>query len=86
MLPLVIELAFAVAQLANKYGYPFLSTTGNAKKLLDMKMAYFFGTSWTRRAVDACAGRRRWPPQKVKTAAIGYMDDLFGLERYRHHG
>ncbi len=73
--------AFAVAQLANKYGYPFLSTTGNAKKLLDMKMAYFFGTSWTgeqstRALADAMAA------VKVKTAAIGYMDDLFGLERF----
>jgi branched-chain amino acid transport system substrate-binding protein len=73
--------AFAVAPLANKYGYPFLSTTGSAKKLLDMKLPYFFGASWTaeqstRALVDLMAA------QHVKTVAIGYMDDLFGLERY----
>lgn len=73
--------AFAVGPLANKYGYPFLSTTGSPKKLLDMKMPYFFGASWTseqstRSLVDLMAA------QHVKTVAIGYMDDLFGLERY----
>jgi branched-chain amino acid transport system substrate-binding protein len=73
--------AFAVAPLANKYGYPFLSTTGSAKKLLDMKMPYFFGSSWTaeqstRALIDVMAAAG------VKTVAIGYMDDLFGLERY----
>jgi branched-chain amino acid transport system substrate-binding protein len=73
--------AFAVAPLANRYGYPFLSTTGSAKKLLDMKLPYFFGASWTAQQstkalveVMAASG--------VKTVAIGYMDDLFGLERY----
>ena len=73
--------AFAVGPLADKYGYPFLSTTGSPKKLLDMKMPYFFGASWTseqstRALVELMAA------QHVKTAAIGYMDDLFGLERY----
>jgi branched-chain amino acid transport system substrate-binding protein len=73
--------AFAVAPLANKYGYPFLSTTGSAKKLLDMKLPYFFGASWTaeqstRALVEVMVAAN------VKTVAIGYMDDLFGLERY----
>ena len=73
--------AFAVAPVANKYGYPFLSTTGSAKKLLDMKLPYFFGASWTaeqstRALVEVMAAAN------VKTVAIGYMDDLFGLERY----
>ena len=73
--------AFAVAPLANKYGYPFLSTTGSARKLLDMKLPYFFGASWTaeqstRALVEVMAAAN------VKTVAIGYMDDLFGLERY----
>jgi branched-chain amino acid transport system substrate-binding protein len=73
--------AFAVAPLANKFGYPFLSTTGSAKKLLDMKLPYFFGASWTaeqstRALVEVMAAAN------VKTVAIGYMDDLFGLERY----
>jgi branched-chain amino acid transport system substrate-binding protein len=73
--------AFAVGPLANKYGYPFLSTTGSPKKLLDMRMPYFFGSSWTaeqstRALVDLMAA------QHVKTVAVGYMDDLFGLERY----
>ncbi len=73
--------AFAVGPLANKYGYPFLSTTGSPKKLLDLKMPYFFGSSWTaeqstKALVDLMAA------QHVKSVAIGYMDDLFGLERY----
>jgi branched-chain amino acid transport system substrate-binding protein len=73
--------AFAVAPLSNKYGYPFLSTTGSPKKLLEMKLPYFFAASWTaeqstRALVDLMAA------QQVKTVAIGYMDDLFGLERY----
>ena len=73
--------AFAVAPVANKYGYPVLSTTGSAKKLLDMKLPYFFGASWTaeqstRALVEVMAAAN------VKTVAIGYMDDLFGLERY----
>jgi branched-chain amino acid transport system substrate-binding protein len=73
--------AFAVAPLANKFGYPFLSATGSPKKLLDMKLPYFFAASWTaeqstRALVDLMAA------QHVKTAAIGYMDDLFVLERY----
>jgi branched-chain amino acid transport system substrate-binding protein len=73
--------AFAVAPLANKYGYPLLSATGSPKKLLDMKLPYFFAASWTaeqstRALVDLMTA------QHVKTVAIGYMDDLFGLERY----
>ncbi len=73
--------AFAVGPLANKYGYPFLSTTGSAKKLLDLKLPYFFGASWTaaqstKALVDVMVAAH------VKTVAIGYMDDLFGLERY----
>jgi len=73
--------AFAVAPLANKYGYPFLSTTGSAKKLLEMKLPYFFGASWTaeqstRALVEVMVA------EHVKTVAVGYMDDLFGLERY----
>jgi branched-chain amino acid transport system substrate-binding protein len=73
--------AFAVAPLANKYGYPLLSATGSPKKLMDLKLPYFFAASWTaeqstRALVDLMAA------QQVKTVAIGYMDDLFGLERY----
>lgn len=73
--------AFAVAPLANKYDYPFLSTTGSANKLLEMKLPYFFSACWTaeqstRALVDLMVS------EHVKTVALGYMDDLFGLERY----
>jgi branched-chain amino acid transport system substrate-binding protein len=73
--------AFAVAPLANKYGYPLLSATGSPKKLLDLKLPYFFAASWSaeqsmRALVDAMAA------EHVQSVAIGYMDDLFGLERY----
>jgi len=72
---------FAIAPLANKYGYPLLSTSGSANKLLQMKLPYFFAACWTadqssRGLVDLMAA------QHVKTVALGYMDDLFGLERY----
>jgi branched-chain amino acid transport system substrate-binding protein len=73
--------AFAVAPLANKYGYPLISATGSPKKLMDMKLPYFFATSWSAEQsvkvlVDAMAAKG------VKTIAIGYMDDIFGLDRY----
>ena len=33
---------FAVAPLANRFGYPFLAPTALSRKLVDMKLPYFF--------------------------------------------
>jgi branched-chain amino acid transport system substrate-binding protein len=70
---------FAVAPLANKYGYPMLAPTALSRKLVDMKLPYFFALlqqpdRMMGALVDFLAEKQ------VKTAAIIYMDDLFGLE------
>ena len=70
---------FAVAPLANKYGYPMLAPTALSRKLIDMKLPYFFALlqqpdRMMGALVDFLADK------KVKTVAVIYMDDLFGLE------
>jgi branched-chain amino acid transport system substrate-binding protein len=70
---------FAVAPLANKYGYPMLAPTALSRKLIDMKLPYFFALlqqpdRMMGALVDFLADK------KVKTVAVVYMDDLFGLE------
>lgn len=70
---------FAVAPLATKYGYPMLAPTALSRKLIDMKLPFFFSLlqqpdRMMGALVDYLADK------KVKTVAIIYMDDLFGLE------
>lgn len=70
---------FAVAPLANKYGYPMLAPTALSRKLIDMKLPYFFALlqqpdRMMGALVDFLADK------KIKTVAVVYMDDLFGLE------
>jgi branched-chain amino acid transport system substrate-binding protein len=70
---------FAVAPLASKYGYPMLAPTALSRKLLDMKLPYFFAflqqpDRMMGALVDLLVAKG------VKTAAVLYMDDLFGLE------
>ena len=70
---------FAVAPLANKYGYPMLAPTALSRKLVDMKLPYFFALlqqpdRMMGALVDFLADK------KIKTVAVVYMDDLFGLE------
>jgi branched-chain amino acid transport system substrate-binding protein len=70
---------FAVAPLATRYGYPMLAPTALSRKLIDMKLPFFFSLlqqpdRMMGALVDYLADR------KVKTVAIIYMDDLFGLE------
>lgn len=72
---------FAVAPLANRYGYPFLAPTALSKKLVDLKLPYFFlllqqPAPMIGALVDLLKA------QGVKTAAVIYVDDLFGLENY----
>lgn len=70
---------FAVAPLANRFGYPFVAPTALSRKLIDMKLPYFFSLlqqpdKMMTSLADMLAANQ------VKTAAIVYMDDLFGLE------
>lgn len=70
---------FAIAPLANRHGYPFLAPTALSRKLIDMQLPYFFSLlqqpdKMMGALVDMLAANN------VKTVAIVYMDDLFGIE------
>ena len=72
---------FAVAPLANRFGYPFLAPTALSRRLVEMKLPYFFlllqqPGPMTSALVDMLRA------QGVKTLACIYVDDLFGLENY----
>jgi branched-chain amino acid transport system substrate-binding protein len=72
---------FAVAPLANRYGYPFLAPTALSKRLVEMKLPYFFlmlqqPGPMTNALVDM------FKASGVRTLACIYVDDLFGLENY----
>jgi branched-chain amino acid transport system substrate-binding protein len=72
---------FAIAPLANRAGYPLLAPTALSRKLIDMQLPYFFSLlqqpdKMMGALVDLLVA------QKVKTIAIVYMDDLFGLENF----
>ena len=69
---------FAVAPLANRNGYPVLAPA-LSMKLVDMKLPYFFSMLpqpyvLMQAAADMLAAKG------VKTVAVIYMDDVFGLE------
>jgi len=72
---------FAVAPLANRLGYPLLAPTALSRKLIDMRLPYFFSLlqqpdKMMGALVDLLVA------QGAKTVAIVYMDDLFGLENF----
>jgi len=72
---------FAVAPLANRFGYPFLAPTALSRKLVEMRLPYFFlmlqqPQPMTEALVDMLKANG------VKTIACIYVDDLFGLENY----
>jgi branched-chain amino acid transport system substrate-binding protein len=72
---------FAVAPLANRFGYPFLAPTALSKQMVEMKLPYFFlllqqPGPMTTALVDMLKANG------VKTMAVVYVDDLFGLENY----
>lgn len=70
---------FAVAPLANRYGYPFLAPTALSRKLIDMQLPYFFSLlQQPDKMMGALADMLA--ANGVKTAAVVYMDDLFGIE------
>ena len=70
---------FAVLPLIQKYGYPMLAPTATGRKLLDMKNPYFFAMlQQPDRMMGALADFLG--ANGVKTAAVVYVDELFGLE------
>ncbi len=72
---------FAVAPLANRYGYPFLAPTALSRRLAEMKLPYFFLLLAQPKAmVDSLVDMLK--ANGVKTLACAYVDDLFGLENY----
>src|SRR6267143_868822 len=70
---------FAVAPLANKNGYPVLAPTALSMKLVDMKLPYFF-SMLPQPYVLMAAAADMLAANGIKTVAVIYMDDVFGLE------
>lgn len=70
---------FAIAPIANRYGYPFLAPTALSRKLVDMKLPYFFSLlQQPDKMMDSLADMLA--ANNIKTVATVYMDDLFGIE------
>lgn len=72
---------FALAPLANRFGYPMLAPTALSRKLIDMHLPFFFSLlQQPDRMMNALVDML--VAQGAKTVAIVYMDDLFGLENF----
>jgi len=72
---------FAVAPIANRFGYPFLAPTALSRRLIEMKLPYFFLLLQQPKAMcDALVDMLK--ANKVKSVALIYVDDLFGLENF----
>ncbi len=72
---------FALAPIANRYGYPLLAPTALSRKLVDMSLPYFFSVL---QQPDKMMGAllEMLTAKGVKSVVIMYMDDLFGLENF----
>jgi branched-chain amino acid transport system substrate-binding protein len=72
---------FALAPLANRFGYPMLAPTALSRKLIDMNLPFFFSLlQQPDRMMGALVDML--VASNVRTVAIVYMDDLFGLENF----
>ncbi|MFM8929547.1 MAG: amino acid ABC transporter substrate-binding protein, partial [Betaproteobacteria bacterium] len=72
---------FAVAPLANRFGYPFLAPTALSRRLVEMKLPYFFLLLQQPKSMcDALVDM--FKANGVRNVACIYVDDLFGLENY----
>ena len=72
---------FAVAPLANRFGYPMLAPTALSRKLVDMKLPYFFSLlQQPEPMMNALVDMLK--ANGAKTLAVIYVDDLFGLENH----
>jgi branched-chain amino acid transport system substrate-binding protein len=72
---------FAVAPLANRFGYPFLAPTALSRRLVEMRLPYFF-LLLQQPAPMMGALVDMLKANGVKSVAVIYVDDLFGLENY----
>lgn len=72
---------FAVAPLANRFGYPFLAPTALSRRLVEMKLPYFFLLlQQPKPMMDALVAMLE--SAGATSLAVIYVDDLFGLENY----
>jgi branched-chain amino acid transport system substrate-binding protein len=72
---------FAVAPLANRFGYPFLAPTALSRRLIEMKLPYFFLLlQQPKPMMDALVAMLE--SAGARSLAVIYVDDLFGLENY----
>ena len=72
---------FAVAPLANRFQYPLLSPTALSKRLIEMKLPYFFlMLQQPKPMCEALVDMLK--ANGVKSIAVVYVDDLFGLENF----
>ena len=72
---------FAIAPIANRMGYPFLAPTALSRRLVEMKLPYFFLLlQQPKPMMDALVDLLK--ANGAKTMAVIYVDDLFGLENY----
>ena len=72
---------FAVAPIANRMGYPFLAPTALSRRLVEMSLPYFFLLlQQPKPMMDALVDMLK--ASGAKSAAVIYVDDLFGLENY----
>jgi branched-chain amino acid transport system substrate-binding protein len=72
---------FALAPIANRYGYPLVAPTALSRKLVDMGLPYFFSML---QQPDKMMGALldMLVAKGARTLVIMYMDDLFGLENF----
>jgi branched-chain amino acid transport system substrate-binding protein len=72
---------FAVAPVANRMGYPFIAPTALSRRLVEMKLPYFFLLlQQPKPMMEALVDMLK--ANGAKSAAVIYVDDLFGLENY----
>jgi branched-chain amino acid transport system substrate-binding protein len=72
---------FAVAPIANKMGYPFLAPTALSRRLVEMKLPYFFLLlQQPKPMMDALVDMLK--ANGAKSVAVIYVDDLFGIENF----
>src|SRR5262245_1553092 len=76
---------FAVAPIANKYGYPMIGPTVSSNKLKELSFPYFYAIL---QQPDACMSaftgflKDQKAQGKVSKLGIAYISDLFGIEMH----
>ncbi|MBI4587657.1 MAG: amino acid ABC transporter substrate-binding protein [Candidatus Rokubacteria bacterium] len=76
---------FAVAPVANKYGYPLLGPTAVSNKLKELSLPYFYSLlAQPDPIMEAFVGLLKDLKAQGKISKIGlaYVNDLFGIELY----